>query len=217
MGQCNRKDQREKSRHREHAARASAVKASAVILVHLSSPISCELHPHALDTVHSVLGLAAQCLGLERQHGTLLQLEFAGMVLSDDSVTLQEAGVHEGAQLSVLGDLDQIKLKIEKAKQVGILDASVDGWAENVSLVAVYCPSRVHEYDKGGVTALHLAAQRNEMKLASELVAAGADPLRRDYASHSAIYVAKILRHDNMVDFLKAHAEVHESGECLFG
>eukprot|EP00656_Telonema_subtile_P002679 TRINITY_DN11221_c0_g1_i2.p1 TRINITY_DN11221_c0_g1~~TRINITY_DN11221_c0_g1_i2.p1 ORF type:complete len:194 (+),score=49.73 TRINITY_DN11221_c0_g1_i2:189-770(+) len=145
------------------------------ISIAMTAPIQHELTAHPQDTVHALLCRIAVLLGLDEAHSEDLELLIEGQRVADRQRILSEAGLQEGGEFAVLGDVQAIK-----ASKIDIVEAARRGDAEVVQLVCSYSPARVHEVDKDGSFPLHQAAFHNRLQVVLLLLRSRAKPDMRN-------------------------------------
>eukprot|EP00656_Telonema_subtile_P002533 TRINITY_DN11128_c0_g1_i5.p2 TRINITY_DN11128_c0_g1~~TRINITY_DN11128_c0_g1_i5.p2 ORF type:complete len:133 (+),score=25.49 TRINITY_DN11128_c0_g1_i5:226-624(+) len=102
-------------------------------------PVQCDIHVHALDTVQTLLDLAAQKLGVCAADAPHLQLVFSDLLAEDREQTLVALGVCNEAQFEIVGYTEG---------RDGLEDAVMAGRIDAVKAACRHCPERLSHCDK---------------------------------------------------------------------
>eukprot|EP00656_Telonema_subtile_P052758 TRINITY_DN742_c0_g1_i5.p1 TRINITY_DN742_c0_g1~~TRINITY_DN742_c0_g1_i5.p1 ORF type:complete len:401 (+),score=103.05 TRINITY_DN742_c0_g1_i5:88-1290(+) len=183
-------------------ARVHAIRASEVLQLTMTAPCQCQLEPHALDTVLTVLKMSAAQLGLDTQYASQLQLLFSDEII-DHSSTLQQAGMHQEALFSVLG-VEGIQGR-QTALSADVLAAAKSGDADTLALVQEYCPERMELRDGNGMTALGTATFEGLTAATRLLLEHGADANNDQVNGCTPLYGAVFSGHTDTARLLIEH------------
>eukprot|EP00656_Telonema_subtile_P053905 TRINITY_DN7898_c0_g1_i1.p1 TRINITY_DN7898_c0_g1~~TRINITY_DN7898_c0_g1_i1.p1 ORF type:complete len:261 (-),score=65.74 TRINITY_DN7898_c0_g1_i1:282-1064(-) len=198
------------------AARAS-IEASQILTLRMIAPIHRTLKAHTLDTVGTLLSMAAETVGLDQRHGRLLQLLFSDEPVKDHDLTLEAIGMCEDAAFELQGDFARIHREAPAANKLDLNQAVKEGAFDDVASVLRYYPERIRQRDRDGYLALQIAAINGAVEMAGLLLEAGAELNARSRDGVTALGLAFFF---NRVDVarvvLKAGADLElESEECM--
>merc|ERR1712166_857140 len=109
MGQCL-----NSTNKLQQEARVAPAPLPDTLTVRLISPVSCVLSASPDSSVGQLLAVAAVALGLRETDWSQLVLVFCDEEIVDVSLTLHSIGLREGAEVSLLADLDGIRAAAAK-------------------------------------------------------------------------------------------------------
>ena len=131
-----------------------------------------------------------------------------------DIAAPDEAGLPPVILAALAGDERMVALLISKGADPGAPDrkgftalhaAAHVGSLEVVELLMSYDPDLDDQDNEEALTPLHLAAERDHRAVAEALLAGGADPVLRSRNGHSALFLAALKTHPDMIRLLLRH------------
>ena len=101
----------QEARSKERLAERARIESSELLNLVLVSPIECEIQAHALETVHELLRVVSQRLGLQPSDGRHLELDVADEVVTDRTQTLWECALRQNTHIAVVGDVEALRAR----------------------------------------------------------------------------------------------------------
>lgn len=83
--------------------------------------------------------------------------------------------------------------------------AAARGYVKIAALLLEKFPDMADEEDSAGNTPLHLAAQAGHAEMVTFLIDAGFDPARKNAGNRTALYLAQVKSHPDVIEILEAY------------
>eukprot|EP00658_Telonema_sp_P-2_P022081 TRINITY_DN18814_c0_g1_i1.p1 TRINITY_DN18814_c0_g1~~TRINITY_DN18814_c0_g1_i1.p1 ORF type:complete len:253 (+),score=56.33 TRINITY_DN18814_c0_g1_i1:112-870(+) len=138
-----------------------------------------KIHVFNGDTVREMLEVMGRILGITGDHMGKLLVSAKGQGADNFNMTMADLGLLEGDTVELRG-IDDLELSLadmdqQRAKDVDLLRASVEGNLDHVKLVSTHLPERVNMADETGYTPLILASEYGHLSIVQVLLKSKAD------------------------------------------